>query len=104
MIKTIDVEPKHLKIIRGILTKHLPANTIVYAFGSRATMKAKKFSDLDLAINTMNQHIPPKTMALLMTDFEFSSLPYKVDIVDWTAIDESFRARIFGDIVEIDLE
>jgi predicted nucleotidyltransferase len=101
MKMTVDIKPEHLEVIQQILNQHLPAQAIVYAFGSRAKMTAKKFSDLDLAIDMAGQPIPLKVMAMLMNDFEHSSLPYKVDIVDWADIDESFREIINQDKVKL---
>jgi uncharacterized protein len=45
----IDITDKNLNIVKKILAKHVP-NYEVWAFGSRVSGKAKKFSDLDLVI------------------------------------------------------
>lgn len=70
----------------------------VWAFGSRATGKAKPYSDLDLAI------ISPEPMSLaqvaaLAEAFSDSSLPWKVDIVDWASTSPAFRRIIERDKV-----
>jgi predicted nucleotidyltransferase len=49
--RTIDVEPEHLRIVLDILRRLAPQDP-VWAFGSRAVGKAKRYSDLDLAIMT----------------------------------------------------
>ncbi|MGV0998870.1 MAG: restriction endonuclease subunit S [Fluviibacter sp.] len=95
----IDIRPDHWEIVQGILEKHVPQYA-VWAFGSRATWKAKEFSDLDLAIIT--EH--PLTLdisASLSDDFSNSDLPYKVDVVDWASTSESFRKIIERDKVEL---
>lgn len=95
----IDIRPDHWEIVRGILKKHVPQYT-VWAFGSRATWKAKEFSDLDLAIIT-DQPLPLSISASLSEDFSESDLPYKVDVVDWATTSESFRKIIERDKVEV---
>jgi predicted nucleotidyltransferase len=45
----IDLEEKYLLEIKRILAEHVP-DCEVRAFGSRVNDKAKKFSDLDLAL------------------------------------------------------
>jgi predicted nucleotidyltransferase len=40
---------QYLKMVCNILQKHVPSHE-VWAFGSRINGKAKKYSDLDLAI------------------------------------------------------
>lgn len=94
MKNTIDIAPKDLEITRNILTKNLPINTTIWVFGSRAKGTARKFSDLDLLIDTNHQPLHLETMTSLMDDFEESDLPYKVDIVDWNTISDSFRQII----------
>lgn len=93
MKNLIDVRSEHLEIVLQILQQHLPQHATVWVFGSRAKKATKKFSDLDLAIDAGK----PLSMALiadLNNAFEESALPYKVDVVDWLTIDESFRSRI----------
>ena len=63
----IDVDPDHWTIVRDILKKHIPQYE-VWAFGSRATGKAKTFSDLDLAIITKHP-IPLQVSADLKNAF-----------------------------------
>lgn len=85
----IDIRPDHWKIVRNILRKHVPQYE-VWAFGSRATWKAKEFSDLDLAIIT-DQPLSLDVSASLNDDFSESDLPWKVDVVDWATTSASFR-------------
>lgn len=93
MKSRIIINPEDLKIVQQILKKHLPSSATVRVFGSRVTGTNKKFSDLDLAINA-DPPLSLSTMADLLHDFEESNLPYKVDIVDWSTIDESFKEII----------
>lgn len=54
-------------------------------FGSRAKGSYRFGSDVDLAI--MNKGVEPRRLARLKSDFEESSLPYNIDLVDFTRLD-----------------
>ena len=88
----IEVTSVEWEIVQKILQKYFP-KTQVWAFGSRATRHAKKYSDLDLAIITAK----PLELAVsssLAEDFAQSDLPYKVDIVDWSLTSPAFQKII----------
>jgi type I restriction enzyme S subunit len=91
----IDIHPAHLAIVREILHKHVP-HYAVWAFGSRVTGKARKFSDLDLAIIS-DKPLSLDVSASLRHDFSESDLPWKVDVVDWATTSDTFRAIIARD-------
>lgn len=95
----MDVSTEHLEIIRKILKKHVPEYKVL-AFGSRVNGKAKKFSDLDLAILS-EKPLALKRMALMREDFSESDLPYKIDLVDWSLISKEFKQLIQKESVEI---
>lgn len=98
----LDIATEHLALVQAILRRYLsPANAKVWVFGSRSKGTAKKFSDLDLAIEMIGL-LPSSIETNIAFDFEESDLPYKVDIVDWNAISEAFRERIKADRVLID--
>jgi predicted nucleotidyltransferase len=91
---TIQIEADDLDIIQSLLHKHLPRNSKVWIFGSRAKGTARKYSDIDLAIDLLGAPLPLDLISDLSTDFEESELPFKVDLIDWNAIDPDFRALI----------
>lgn len=94
---TLDIGNRELLIVKKILARHVPDAT-VWVFGSRATGKAKKFSDLDLCVKAS----APMTLHLasaMAEDFAESDLPWKVDIADWWSISDAFRAIIARDQV-----
>jgi predicted nucleotidyltransferase len=93
MSKLIDIRPEHLKIVEDILKKHLSVNATVWVFGSRAKNSARKFSDLDLAVDA-GRPLSNQVMTELAFDFEESDLPYKVDVIDWHKIKENFKNLI----------
>ncbi len=88
----LDLSPAHLAIVRAILARHVTGRTVV-AFGSRTTGTAKPWSDLDLAV-LGTEPLPLVVMARLASDLEESTLPFRVDVVDWAAATEAFRAHI----------
>lgn len=95
----ITVSEADWLIIRAILRAHVP-DCSVWAFGSRATDRAKPYSDLDLAING-GKPLGIDLAAQLAEAFAESDLPYKVDIVDWTTASERFRKVIERDRVVV---
>jgi len=101
-LPNIDVSQEQWNEIRKILQTYVSGYQIL-AFGSRATWKAKNYSDLDLVIITDN----PLSISLFATieeAFDESILPYKVDIVDWASTSESFQKIISAEAVEIQSE
>ena len=95
----IAVSEADWSIIRNILRAHVPDCT-AWAFGSRATGRAKQYSDLDLAING-GKPLGIDLAAQLAEAFAESDLPYKVDIVDWTTASEAFKKVIERDRVVV---
>jgi len=93
----IDLRPDHLQIVRGILKKQVPERE-VWAFGSRATWRAKPYSDLDLAVMG-EQPLSLSKLAALTDDFAESDLPFRVDVVDWATTQDNFRRIIERDKV-----
>ncbi len=90
----IDLNPSHLDTVRAILAQHVP-DCEVRAFGSRVTWTAKDYSDLDLAV-VGRQALDADRLRILREAFEDSSLPFRVDVVDWHALSDGFRKVIQG--------
>ncbi len=88
----IDIKPRDLETVKKILLRHVPDRE-VRVFGSRIAGKAKKFSDLDLAVMGENP-LSLSLVSALAEDFTESDLPFKVDVVDWTTLKVPFRAII----------
>ena len=88
----IDIDEKYLAEIRRILAKHMP-DCEVRAFGSRLEGKAKQFSDLDLAL-VGSEKLNWRRIESLKDAFSSSDIPIIVDVIDWHAISDEFRAII----------
>jgi predicted nucleotidyltransferase len=71
------------RTLRGILEKY-PAVQSVFIFGSRAKGSSCKGSDIDLAI--MNEGVTDTIIAQMKADFQDSSLPYFVDVINYPAL------------------
>ncbi|MHB1286510.1 MAG: nucleotidyltransferase family protein [Leptospirales bacterium] len=95
----LDIRPAHLKIVLETLNRFIPDRE-VWVFGSRVKGTAKDTSDLDLAVIGKTP-LDFKTLAALRDDFSESNIPYKVDVVDWSTISETFREIIRKDRVVI---
>ena len=68
----------------------------VYLFGSRAKGNYGKYSDIDLAILSSGA-MPPGLIGRLKCAFEESNIPYSVDVIDLTEVDEQFRNRVISE-------
>ena len=86
----VNIQPRHLDLVRAILRQHLPQGAIVWAFGSRARGDNREASDLDLAVD-LGRALTLSEIAALSAAFEESTLPYKVDLVDMRQISAAFR-------------
>lgn len=64
--------------------RSFPEVETVYLFGSRAKGNYRLGSDVDLAI--MNEGVNSRTLSKLNGKFEESSLPYNIDLVDFTRL------------------
>jgi uncharacterized protein len=79
-----------LREVRRIIAEVVP-DAEVWVFGSRATGKARPFSDLDLLF-TRPVSLSWSQRAALREGFEASALPFMVDVVE--------SAGLAGDVAE----
>lgn len=85
--------------MRSILDSVIPAAQ-VRVFGSRATGRARPFSDLDLLI------IQPARLSWLQRAdlcdrFEASDLPFRVDVVEVDALPRGMAERVSGESISL---
>jgi uncharacterized protein len=91
-VPSLILDPPSLSLVQEIFHKLLPSET-VRAFGSRVCGKPKQFSDLDLCM--MNQvPIDENILNDLRTQLSESSLPIKVDVVEWSTLSPTFQSII----------
>jgi type I restriction enzyme S subunit len=95
----LDLTTHDQKTVVTLLKAFLPETTI-WAFGSRMKFTSKPESDLDLVA-----FIDPEQqsqLAELKDAFVESDLPFKVDILDWNVIPDSFKENIKKAYINID--
>ncbi len=85
----IDIKPHDLKVVKLILERRVPGYE-VWAFGSRVKGTARSYSDLDLVILSQ-ERIPLRELCYIKEDFEESTIPFRVDVLDWSTVTDSFR-------------
>ncbi len=85
----IDIEPKHLVILKKIFKLYIPSKT-VWAYGSRVTWTANTKSDLDIIVFDVNS----KQINNLKDALAESDLPFSVDVMNWEKIPETFKENI----------
>ena len=88
-------------LVRQLIDDVLPGAQVAVS-GSRATGRARPFSDLDLLLID-----PPRLTwaerADLRDAFEASSLPFRVDLVEVAALAEGMRPRVLAEAVPLPL-
>ena len=92
----LDMTEEQFAEVMRLLAFHLP-DVEVWAYGSRATFKAKPHSDLDLvAFTTKDQR---ENIYALREAFDESILPFRVDLFVWDDIPEHFKGNILSERV-----
>ena len=97
----VDLRLDQWAIVRSVLRVNVPDREVL-AFGSRATWTAKNYSDLDLAI-LGDEPLPLDVSSAPAEAFSESDRPFKVDLVDWARIDDTFRNLIRRDRVTLQI-
>ena len=88
----IAVTEAERALILAILRRHVP-HCEIRAFGSRITGGAKQYSDLDLAV-CGSAKLLHTVIDDMRYDFQLSSLPFRLDVMDYCALSPEFRAII----------
>lgn len=85
----LDLPADQLATIRSILAEHVP-HAKVWAFGSRVHGTASRFSDLDLAVEDVEE-MSLRTFGNLRHAFQESDLPISVDLLDMRTVKGPFK-------------
>jgi predicted nucleotidyltransferase len=101
MTATVDLQPSDRAVLAAILRANLPAYVRVWVFGSRVRGDARRYSDLDLALES-NSPLNPDLLVALKEELSESDLTIKVDIVDLRAVEPGFRRMIGANMVRWD--
>lgn len=88
----VQIHPDHLSFVQKILARWVPRYE-VWAFGSRVHGQVKLHSDLDLVVIN-DSPLDFALLAQLRDEFSESNLSFKVDLVQWCQLSESFQKTI----------
>ncbi len=88
----LDLAPEWQTELKQILARHIP-NRAVWAFGSRVTGRARRWSDLDLLV-WGDAPLDISTAAQLRNDLSESNLPIKIDLADAA----TFHPHLMADV------
>ncbi|MCK4650858.1 nucleotidyltransferase domain-containing protein [Candidatus Babeliales bacterium] len=90
----MSVKEQYKKKLTEIIKKYLPSCKI-YLFGSRATEKHGKFSDIDIAIDASKQ-LKTSTLGKIKDDIKESNIPLFVDVLDFNDVSDKMRNQILN--------
>lgn len=88
---TIDMTDDQHALILDLIKKYLP-NITVWAYGSRVKRTARPYSDLDMVVFATPEK--KRQVSDLREAYEESNLPFRVDVLVWDEVPESFRRNI----------
>ena len=71
----------------------------IYLFGSRAKGTAHRLSDVDIGL-LASKPLPISFIANLKEKIEESTIPYSVDIIDLSTVDEAFQKKVLAEGIE----
>lgn len=96
------LEQRYIDSILQILHKHIhQKNAKFYIFGSRSKGNYKEYSDIDIAVELSNEKLSTDILGKILMEFNDSTLPYEVDVIDLNAIDEKFKSLISNSLIQI---
>ena len=96
------LDKRHLDFILQVLKDNIPQKDAkFYIFGSRAKENYKEYSDVDIAVKIPDKKLSADILGKILLEFNDSTLPYEVDVIDLNAIDEKFKSLIKNSLVEL---
>ncbi|MBJ6751488.1 nucleotidyltransferase family protein [Geomonas anaerohicana] len=88
---SIDLTTDQLKSLLSLLISYIP-DTEVWTYGSRIKGTSRPSSDLDLVVFAEREQ--RERLAALKEALEESDLPFRVDVMVWDEVPDSFRKNI----------
>ena len=87
-----------MRSISDILQKYIdPRKQSAFIFGSAATKKMRRSSDVDIGIE--GEDISSETYFSIKQDLEDSNLPFTIDVVRFSQVDDRFKKIAKKDII-----
>jgi uncharacterized protein len=94
-----DLTPAQRQLVQDILNRYAPGCK-AWVFGSRATGRARPYSDLDLLVQA--PAAAPWLGRLALADaFEASTLPFRVDLVDVVSLNPAYADRVWAEALPL---
>ena len=83
---------RYEKSIKEIIFRHLTDDKWwVFLFGSRTAQINSQRADYDVGLFSQNSSLPLLVMSKIEGELEESNIPYIVDIVDFSKVDDNFK-------------
>jgi len=86
------------KFLKELLIEKLPDDSRIFLFGSRAAGSHGFSSDFDIGI--MSNNLDRQLLLELTELIEESFVPFKVDLVDFSSVDDKFKKRALEKTIE----
>ena len=83
--------------LKKILKENLPVDSKIFLFGSRAVSEQSKSSDIDIGV--MSGKLDRKMIIKIKEIIDESFVPFKVDIIDFSKVDENFKKKALRKII-----
>ena len=92
---------KTYSAILKIISRYLDTKqTQVFVFGSRAVGKNRPFSDVDIGF-VSKIPVTSETYFSIIEDLDESDIPYHVDLVDFSKVDDKFKQVALQKIIKL---
>ena len=85
------VREKYKNEIKETIQKHLGEDVDVFIYGS--AVEKQKYHDIDVGVQG-KKNLSDK-IYLVKEDLERSTIPYKIDVVDFNSVDDKFKNQVF---------
>ncbi len=84
---------------KAVITPLKMLGATVYIFGSRARGDHRRFSDVDILVDSLADL--SSTISSIIEEMEESNFPYKIDLVDDRSVADSYRSSIYRDRITL---
>ncbi len=95
-MKAIHISDTDKRTLETVLTGPYE----VYVFGSRLKGTHRPFSDLDICLKG-TEKLSASTIGMLREELSQSDIPYKIDLVDYYHLADSFKQLIDNEAVRL---
>ncbi len=85
------IKDRYKNKIKNIISKYIEEKDRVFIFGS--SVRNDKYNDIDVGIlASENRNIK---IYLINEELENSTIPYKIDVIDFNKVEDDFKNEIF---------